>query len=279
MYWVAYQELDEEIRKLWAEFYIVRDNKTYLWDWEFLQSWQFKDWDLIETWRQKVDIVYDKWWFDSDGKLSVLNCDEIDDICINKWRTYEKFKKYCPTTYLANNEDEFCEYLSKITWDKKVIKPLDDEEGNWVFIWNTEYLLKCPHEFPILIQEFIDSSIWIPGIVDWIHDFRIAVMKWEVVYSFIRTPPSWEFLANLARWWQLIMVDKDKIPKEAFDIVEYIEEEFSRFDERFYWVDMAFTPTWPKIIELNSRLWLIENIKDKLFRSLKIKLAKLLVWK
>ncbi len=276
-YWVSYQEFNEVIKSKWAELYIVRWQKTYLWNSEFSNSWQFKNWELVETGHLKVDILYNKGYFIPDNNIEIFNKIELDEICTNKWKTYDLFEEYCPKTILAGNEEEFLICLKQIKTEKIVIKPLDEEEWNWVFIWNSEYIRKCPKQYPILVQEFIDSSNWIPGIIEWIHDLRVAVINWKILYSFVRTPAPWELLANVARGWKLKFIDIKTLPKKVLDIVFSIDKKFEKFWKRFYWIDMAFTKNWIKIIELNSQLWLLKNDTNHAFKIMKEEIVKMLI--
>ena len=276
-YWNAYQELEKEIQLLGAEFYVVRSQGTYLGNGRFAQSWKFEDGDLVESGEVIADIIYDKGEFVSDDTVDVLNSHFINDICTNKWRTYELFPSFCPKTVLVHSEEEFLEELPNLNGDKKVIKPLDDEEGNGVFIGDDDYIKKSPREFPLLVQEFLDSSDGIPGIVEGIHDLRVAIMSGEILFSFVRTPPEGELLANVARGGNLFVLKPEEIPQEAMDLVYAIDKSFKEYKNRFYGVDIAFTPDGPKIIELNSRLGLQENERHEVFVSMKKALAKLLV--
>ena len=183
-YLSLYKDLSEYIENLWWDFYIVRDNKTYLWSWVFSKSWKFSNGKVIETGKIKVNIIYDKWEFITDNKVDVFNSEYINDVCTDKYKTYQLFKDYSPKTIRVTNQEEFDNWLKNISWEKKVIKPIDWEEWNWVFIWDDKYLKNCDYSFPLLIQEFLDTSDWIPGIYKWIHDLRIVYSNSEIIYSF-----------------------------------------------------------------------------------------------
>jgi len=276
-YWHAYQELDQEITKAGAEFCIVRSQATYMGEGIFSKSWKYKNNELIENGQVKVDVVYDKGNFITDKKVPVLNNEKVNKVCTDKWLTYQSFLKYCPTTLLASNEKEFLLALNKIASSPKVIKPIDGEEGKNVFIGDNKYLISRPKTYPILVQEFIDSSGGIPGIVEGIHDFRIAIMNGEIVYSFIRTPPTDSFLANVAQGGKQINVDVEKIPSSALALSADVDAKMSKYGDRFYGIDMALSSTGWKIIELNSQLGLDENKRHPIFIEVKKKLTKLLL--
>ena len=276
-YYNSYQELALEIEKCGGEFYITRENKTYLGNGKFSNSWQFKDGDLIETGEITVDKIYDKGCFKSDNKVPVLNNKFINDICTDKFKTFEIFKEFCPKTIRVENEEKFIKALGEISGDIKVIKPIDGEGGRGVCIGDDEYLKNCEYKFPLLVQEFIDSSCGIDGITEGIHDLRIAILRGEIVFSFLRTPPADKLLSNLDHGGKLIEINIKDIPKEASKIAFMIDNHFKKYEDRFIGIDLAFTKDGPKVIELNSRLGLQENARSDTFRIFKEKLAKLLV--
>lgn len=276
-YWTSYQELALEVEKLGGQFYIVRENKTYLGNGRFSNSWQFKDGDIVETGEITVDKIYDKGRFNSDNTIPVLNNDFINDVCSDKFKTFEIFKEFCPQTFVVKNEEEFLKILKKISGDIKVIKPISGYEGNGVYIGNDEYLKNCEYKFPLLVQEFIDSSCGINGITDGIHDLRISILSGEVVFSFLRTPPPNELLSNLAHGGKLEEIKIENIPDEALKIAFIVDNYFKKYKDRLIGIDLAFTKNGPKIIELNSRLGLQENARGNIFKVFKEKLAKLLV--
>lgn len=276
-YWNSYHELDEVIRKLGSEFYVVRHQDTYVGNGLFSHSWRFKDGELVEFGPVNIDVLYDKGEFQTDNTIPILNGREINEICTDKYKTYELFGAYCPETLQVHSNDEFLQALKSIPGEKKVIKPVDDEEGNGVFIGDDAYIKKCPYEFPLLVQEFLDSTKGIPGIIDGIHDFRVAILNGEIVYAFVRTPPEGSLLANIALGGKMIILEASEIPDSIMEVVNGVDSHMKQYGIRFYGIDVAFTPRGPKIIELNSRLGLHENSRHSVFVLFKQKLAELLV--
>jgi glutathione synthase/RimK-type ligase-like ATP-grasp enzyme len=277
-YWSSYQELDEEFRKLGACFYIVRSNDTYLGNGTFSKSWQFQNGNLIETGEITVDKIYNKGSFETDEKISVLNNKIINRICNDdKYETYRLFKKYCPKTILVNNEKEFLEALNQIQGSKKVIKPIDGSGGKDVFIGDNEYLKKCKYKFPLLVQEFLDTSDGIPGIYKGIHDLRIVFINNEIIMCFFRTPPKGSLLANIALGGKTIVINNDHIPKSVLKIAKEVNQYLSQYGDRIFSVDFGFAKGWPKIIELNSNVGLLVSSRGAEFKVFMKKLTKLLL--
>lgn len=274
-YWGTYQQLDLEIQKAGGTLYIVRGNATYLGNGEFSKSWQFKNGDLVETGKIKVDQIYDKGEFKTDGKVKVLNNEFVNEICTNKYKTYQLFKEFCPETFLVKNENEFSEALEKLKGEKKVIKPIDGEEGHGVFIGNDEYLKDCKYEFPMLVQEFLDTSDGIPGIYKGIHDLRLVYINGEIIFSFYRTPPAGKLLANVAQGGKLVLIPREEIPEQVFKITEVIKKNFK--NDHCFSVDIGFVKGEPKIIELNSRVGLLSPDRGVVFKVFMEKLSQILM--
>ncbi|MBT4123961.1 MAG: ATP-grasp domain-containing protein [Candidatus Pacebacteria bacterium] len=275
-YWIAYQELDQEIKKLGAEFYVVRAQETYLGNSKFSKSWQFENNELIETGAIQADVLYQKGDFITDGKITLSNSLELDDICTDKWKTYQLLEKFCPLTLIAQNDREFAKAIDQIKTEKIVIKPQDQEEGRGVYIGNRKYIESVPKEYPILIQEFIDSSMGIPGIVEGIHDFRVAVMNSKILYTFVRTPPQGKLMANIALGGTVKIIEEQELPKEIKKFIIDVDKKLSQFGDRFYGIDFAYTPQGIRIIELNSRLGL-PYMDTTLFSNFKKKLTQYLM--
>lgn len=279
----TYFKLSEKIQEKGGEFYIVRGEDTYLGNGKFSQSWQFINGELVESGEVKVDMIYDK---GTDPKhflvleedFPVLNPKYINDVCTDKYKTYEIFGELCPKTFQVKNEEELQRALINIPSEKKVIKPIDSEEGKGVFIGSEQYILhECPHDFPLLAQEFLDSSSGIPGLVEGLHDFRIVMVNGEIVFSFLRTPPEGQYKANVAQGGGLKFIYSDHIPEIFVNIAKKVDEHFANYPKRFLGVDFALTQSGPKIIELNSRVGLpYKNPPEELEKFLD-KLAELLL--
>ena len=76
----------------------------------------------------------------------------------------------------------------------------------------------------ILLQEFIDSSIRIPGIVEGLHDIRVTTINGEPVYTFVRIPKEGSFLANVAQGGKEMPLTLDKLPNDLLKLVEKINK-------------------------------------------------------
>ncbi|WP_287357730.1 pyridoxal-dependent decarboxylase [Moorena sp. SIO3B2] len=107
-------QLGEAIEACGANFRVVRHQSSYLGSGQFSQSWELRDGEVIETGPIKADVIFDKGLFSSDGTIPVLNCQEINEICTNKYKTFQLFSDYSPQTYLVNSQEEFFDALDDI---------------------------------------------------------------------------------------------------------------------------------------------------------------------
>lgn len=271
-------QMSEAITACGAKCKIVRHQSSYLGSGKFSQSWEFQEGEVIETRAIKADVIFDKGLFISDGKVPVINCQEINEICTNKYKTFELFGEYCPQTYLVNTETEFDAALEKLPGTKKVVKPIDGLEARNVHIGDNYFLKQQPRSYPLLVQEFLDSSSGIPGIIEGIHDFRLAILNGEVVHCLVRTPAPGKLLASISQGGELQVVENlQLIPQTVWEVVEKIDQKMASYGSRFYGIDLAFVGDKPKIIELNSRVSIWDNQQHQVFATTKQKLAEVLV--
>ncbi|NET39261.1 MAG: ATP-grasp domain-containing protein [Cyanothece sp. SIO1E1] len=260
-----------------GQFRIVRHQSSYLGSGHFAHSWALRDGKVIEAGPITANVVFDKGRFMTDGAIPVFNCQEISEICTNKYRTFELFQAYCPQTYRVETEQEFCAALKKLPGSEKVMKPIDGLEGKDVYIGSSEYLQQQQRRYPLLVQEFLDSQEGIPGIVEGIHDFRVAILNGEIVYSLVRIPAPGELVAGMSRGSTMQVVDTDNIPQVIVKLVAEIDRKLAPYGARFYGIDLALVKGQPRIIELNSRVGLGDNARHASFKIAKDKLAQVLL--
>jgi glutathione synthase/RimK-type ligase-like ATP-grasp enzyme len=254
-YRTAYHEIGKRFADRSAAFWIVRSQDTYQGDNVFSGGWRFDGSAFIRVNTPvRADVIYDKGHFKADASARLLNSIELDEICTDKWKTYELFSEHCPKTFLVRSAGELENALAQIPSSLVVAKPQGGEEGKGVLIDTAENIRLDVRSFPYLIQEFMDTSGGIPGIVEGPHDFRIIVINGEIGVSYIRTPPPGELRANVAQGGKEISVPRNKIPPEAVEIVKAVDAKLARFKPRVYSADMGRMKdgAW-KIIELNSK--------------------------
>ncbi len=276
-YHQAYGELSEEISRQGGVMYLVGPQNNYMGNGDFSDSKQFVNQKVEDSGAVKIDVLFDKSSFQSDQTIPVFNTAFINEICTDKWMTYQTFPQFCPDTFKISSLEEWRTALPQIETDIIVIKPIDGGEGKGVIVSSKSDVSETSLQFPLLLQEFLDSSQGVPGIVDGIHDFRIAIVNGEIIYCYFRTPPSGSYIANVSQGGRFEVVPVQKIPEDALDVVASIEKFMSQSPNRFYGVDLAFTPKGVKIIEMNSMLGLLPNKDGEEFKKLKQRLASILL--
>jgi glutathione synthase/RimK-type ligase-like ATP-grasp enzyme len=278
-YFDAYTELGQKVEAKGGQFFVVRGMSTYEGNGHFSQSWKFVNGQLEAAGPLTADVVFDRGEFETDGQVLVFNHPDINHLCTDKWAMYQRFAEYCPKTWLVHSQAELEQALSQVSTKLVVAKPVDGQEGEGVMIDTAAVIASQKWAYPVLVQDFIDTSFGIPGIVEGLHDLRVALVNGEIMYSYFRTPPQGSYLANVARGGKFSMIDPTKLPGKVLEIVSKIDGELASVGSRFYGIDFGITQDGPKIIEMNSRLGLLPNRDDQAFVRLKEKLAEVLTLK
>ena len=253
-YKTAYYELGELIAKRGGALFIARDQKTFLGYNNFSHGWKFSDGEFRECGAFEATMIYDKGYFKTDGHSNVLNDRALDDVCTDKWKTTQLFPSISPRTFLVHKTGELQAAAQQLGGLRIVAKPVDGQEGKGVMIGSAEEILPHVTAFPYLLQEFLDTSGGIPGIVEGIHDFRIIAVSGEPVVAYVRTPPPGQLRANVAKGGKEIPVPVAQIPAGALTLFTTVDAEFQKYPNRVYSADMGLhrDGRW-MIIELNSK--------------------------
>lgn len=278
-YRTAYHELAAEIHAKGGAFAIVRGQGTHRGGNAFSGGWRFVDGAFARTDEPiQADIVYNKGYFRPDERTIMLNDPALDRLCTDKWETYELLPAYFPRTVIVHDAAELARAGSALMGDRLVAKPLDGEEGKGVRIGPREEILRSVAAYPYLLQEFLDTSGGIPGIVEGMHDFRLVSVSGEIVLSYVRTPPPGEMLANVARGGSEVQVPVDGIPEGARLLFDDVDRVLARFPKRVYSVDCCRAPdgAW-KIIELNAKPGLTPRSFGPAHRHYQERLAEVLL--
>lgn len=271
----SYFELSEAVKLVGGEMIIVREQSTYQHDRLFSRGWKINaPGQFVEIKNIRADVVFNKSRFIGDNTIPIFNHPDLDHICTNKYVMYQRYAQFCPHTVLVNSAEEYRQALNAVTTSNAVVKPVDGAEGVGVRIGAVEELLSMEAHFPLLVQDFLDTSGGIPGIVEGLHDLRITVFDGDILYSYVRTPPPNKFAANVAQGGTFFMLEPARLPSEVVHIVKQIDADLSYVGPRFYSVDFGFTPNGPKIIEMNSKLGLLPDKDGPEFVELKQRLAE-----
>ena len=273
----SHRELGAEIEALGCEYRIVRHLDTYEGKGRFAKSWRFQDSCVVDNGPLQADVVFDKGCFTPDDFDPVFNCRAVNRICTDKWETYGIFEAQSPFSILVQSKAELSDALARIPTDFKVIKPVSGLQGEGVRIGMPDDLMANGVDMPVIVQEFLDSSGGIPGIVEGVHDFRITLLNGDVICALVRKPPPGQLVAAISRGATMSVIERSTVPQSLLDMAMLVDRQFEGYGQRLYSVDMAMTPDGPRIIELNSRVALRENKTHPDFQRLKQLLARVLV--
>ncbi len=254
---MAYHQLAQMLTDRGAVFAIVRDPATYRGKGVFSKAWVFRDgtFHVVDApWQ--ADVIFNKARSSSfqPKDVTVVNTPELERLCTDKWETYQRFPDLFPATLLVQNQQELEWAAKQLNGDRIVTKPLDGEGGEGVHIGPAKEILSRDQTFPLLIQDFLDTSDGIPGIAKGMHDLRIFAIRGVPLRCYVRQPKEGSFLANFQQGGSLFEIPVDSVPADAMTLFQTVDAGLKRFKDRVYCVDMGRGKSgrWA-LIELNSK--------------------------
>ena len=282
----AYEQLASVVAKKGGELILTRDEANYLGAMKFHGGWKWRDKKFErfeEIW--EASVIYDKRGdsgltpqFRLENDARILNPNPIVEVCDDKFKTFHLFQEFCPHVFLTLDEKQLVENLAHISGKIKVVKPLAESGGRGVVIGTDAEILAAEKNFPVLVQEFIDTSSGAPGKLpaEGVHDFRIFVVNGELVHATLRTPRLESLLAG-ALDGELEGIPLANIPNSARKLAAKVDAKFASYP-RVYSIDLGFDQNdEPKIIELNSQPGLHSSDWGAGFVNFQEKLADVLM--
>jgi predicted ATP-grasp superfamily ATP-dependent carboligase len=258
VYYQGYQELSERCKKHDIRLIFVRGEESYLGDLTFSHGTEFVDGQLVDIEHPiKVDLIYNKCRGLAPKSLptkNIINSPELDEICSNKFVTYETLPDHVIPTFKISAEN-YAEVLTTLPSDDLLIKPLDGEEGQGIERISkgsfTPNLIQGNQHY--VVQPFIDTSHGIPGVCEGPHDLRLILFNGKPTLSFLRQPKAGGYISNVGQGGSLRSVDLAHIPTEAFDVAREVDAALQKFFPRVYTIDLVFGEEKVWVVELNSR--------------------------
>ncbi len=252
----AYTDLGAIFLQKHTEFFILRNPKTYEGDNTFSSGWRYTQsgFEAMEG-PITVDLIYNKGsHLMPDPAANIVNKLEFDMLCRNKMKTYELFPALFPRTSLARTQEEAVQAIDALPSSIAVLKPQDGWGGKNIWIGPKTEAAQHLSSFPVIVQEFIDSSGGLPGFPNLRHDFRITVANGKPFFTYLRIPAEGKFVANIAQGGRPIVVPPHLRPPEPMAFVKMIDAHFTQFGNRLYSIDCArdVSGAW-KLIELNDQ--------------------------
>lgn len=254
-YWLSYHQFAAMVTKKGAEFWIVRDQSTYLGGNTFSGGWLFEEGEFRRHDEPvTLSVIYNKRSFAGDAEAVIVNHPELEELCTNKEKTYAAFPAHSPKTVTVGSRAEAEKALKAIHTERVVAKPIDKEGGEGVLVLPREEIVSAIPSYPYLMQEMIDTSCGIEGIAKGMHDLRIILVQGTPVLSYVREPKDGSFLANESQGGKITEISVSRLPKDVLTIIAGIDKALTKYPYRAYSVDLGrdCSGAW-KLIELNSK--------------------------
>jgi glutathione synthase/RimK-type ligase-like ATP-grasp enzyme len=228
----------------------------------FERAWEYVDGSWRITGPVKPDLIFDKTNNHSENdpvrEQLIDRYPFIDDpnftrFANNKYETSRLLPQYFKPYQKISSSTQWNLFLESFAGKKIVVKPIVGSGGKGVFIVEKAEAHNLELHFPVIVQEFIDGSNGIPGVIHGNHDLRLVFIGDEMIYSYIRTPRPGSLLANIAQGGSMTIVPREKLPLSLNPIIQDVQKLFSPFHQKTYTVDLMFDEhTRPWIIEFNT---------------------------
>ena len=254
-YWQAYQELVLAIKSRGAEAYLVLDETSYLGHGRFATAYTLTEKTTLDKLTKvhnvTVDTVFNRTDFHGQDVVTI-NDPFVHHVGTDKIATYEYFGEFQPYSIACASRQEVDAAFERIAGDNIVVKKPVSHGGYDVLIGRkTDILRQLPAEYPLLVQEFLDTSEGIDGHVEGVHDLRLAVCGGEIISCFIRKAKAGTFHSNVAQGGELSYVKMADVPEEPVAMARSIDQVFAAYP-RYYSVDCVKTRQGWKLIEINA---------------------------
>jgi glutathione synthase/RimK-type ligase-like ATP-grasp enzyme len=276
-YWEAYSDLLLLLRSRGVKAYFVSDNTTYLGRGIFTEGYTLtrkgRPENLIRVPFIRADVVYNRGSFTGDDLL-VINPREVYRLGSDKIAMYEELREYQAFSAICADRTELETALAQIKTDLVVVKKPVSFGGHDVYIGTRKEVLgKMPRDnYPLLAQEFMDTSVGVPGFVKGMHDLRIEMGNGQVWACYLRTPKDGEYRANVALGGTATYIPHTKVPEDVAELARRIDARFGS-QPRHYALDFANTPDGWKLIELNSQPGLVPLAENEMVKYAMLQLA------
>lgn len=285
IYLEQYQKIITEIEKNDIQVFIVRGN-SYVKNGRFEKGWRFINGELKETEGEiKADLIFnrdDKNTIPLITDCRIINHPDLDRLCVDKIKTFEMFPEMSPKTALVNTFSDCLKTVKNWGLEKNdliVLKENFETEGRGIFVLPLREIKKELYDSwnNTLVQEFIDSSVGLPGITKGLHDLRIAVVNDQPINAYVRQPAEGSYLANIAKGGSGMAVDLKDISSEVMENVREISRKLNKYFPAVYSADFMNSPKGYKLIELNSRPGIQHPKYSKNYKKFNDAVTKMLI--
>lgn len=256
-----YARAAEKGIQLYRASYSWFNTETHVFD----HAWTFANGQWREATTVHPDVVYDK--IPAVEFLSALpiiqsmqqsaiivNDPDFSILTGNKFYTSLMLPQWMKPMYPVQNTEEFQNALEDIGTENVVVKSALGSGGDDVQILSRREAQKLEIDGMSYIQEYIDTTAGIPGVIDGPHDLRLQFMNDELVYAYVRTPAKGSLIANIAQGGTKHIVRPDSLPDSLAPLIEDVQKRLHIFPHKVYSIDVFFDQSAkPWIVELTPR--------------------------
>ncbi|MDA1079522.1 MAG: ATP-grasp domain-containing protein [bacterium] len=263
IYFEAYAEILEELENQGVTAVIVRADS-------YLNSGVFSKYTVWNKQKSEYQMVNRKilvdliWNRDSENTIpkisdcAILNDQEFDDICRDKLKSYKLFSNISAPTFLIHAYASLADTLLKIKTELVVLKPRFGEGSYGVHVLKKNEVTRNLYNSwkNIIVQEFLDSSCGIQGLVVGLHEINIWVVNSKFAGARIKQPLKENLISSAAgaSAGTVRGIHQEQIPDDLWEKVLEIDKKVSKYSPRLFRADFVYTKQSEfKLIEINSR--------------------------
>ena len=248
-------DLSNKLTEKGIKFIMITRQNDYVGNGQFFGFWEPSSNRRFVCIRRLIapGLIFDKGHIDfNDGLLNIFNNHSFARLGRNKYTQAVIAKDFVPRTQLVCNEGDYEKVLGTIKTDQIVLKPLDENGGRGVALYDRNDL-KSNQVFPVIAQEFIETKSGIDGMVEGRHDIRLYIVDGAVVMCSIRQPKKGGWLSNTCQGGTIHFFNKSKISPELLEFARPIIEKFNKMGGKFYSVDFMHGDIGWRMVEMNDR--------------------------
>lgn len=231
---------------------------TYSEDFRFRSYWRTQLDGNIVTFEQsdtpspEFDLLYDKGRFPYSIERRI-NPDSLGTIARDKYLSYLFADDLHALSFLLTDTAQLAIFLKRRSQQTIVLKELSGHGGKQVYV-GPAATYDDTLVFPLLAQEFIDTSGGCPPLADGLHDIRVALFNRTPIHGLIRQPKAGNLKSNFSEGGSVRALYVNEIPQTLVELTQQLDERFDTDAVRFFCADWGFdrqSQTW-RLFEINA---------------------------
>jgi glutathione synthase/RimK-type ligase-like ATP-grasp enzyme len=270
----AYYELIRELKLLGIEAVIVRGQGTYVGGTTFSRHWVAGNSSSPDAYRERgqitVDIIFNRGrlTFDEHVTERVINHPQVQMVAQDKiamWRLFGDMQ--APSRVVTASAD-----FAKLEENKPYVAKVPISKGGEGVVIGFRQDLPAQFaaaDYPLLVQDFIETKGGYPGIISGRHDIRVLVAGGDIIGFAVR-PRDVQPDGTQQRSWVLPV---SAIPAGLLDMTRTIDKAFGH-KNRFYSADYFYSDGKWYMIEINATPGLIPHNRGRHADILRRSLAR-----